>query len=87
MASLKYVMTSAVGLLAALASPDGTEIFLMAGILGLLVMLVMILAMLGVFGGADRRKDAKEVLRILLGRERVSKTGYDSVDSQSVHHE
>jgi hypothetical protein len=33
MASLKYVMTSAAGLLAALAGPDGTGIFLMQAFL------------------------------------------------------
>jgi hypothetical protein len=44
------------------------------------------LAMLGIFGGNDRKRDAKEVLRILLGREGISNNAYGSVNSQSARH-
>lgn len=68
MASAKRVMTCAAGISAAgFAVSNGARFVLMASILGLLVMLVVLVALLGVLGRSDKRKrDAREVLRILL---------------------
>lgn len=73
MASLGHVVTGAAGLIAGVAVSGGMGTVLAACSSGLLVVLVVLLALLGVLGRTDgRRRDAKDVLWILLGRGRTS---------------